>query len=340
MLPPQAARQLFVATVAPAMDYAFVVWAHARGERELKEFNRAQKIGARAITGAFQTVARAVAEAEANIQTVHERHALAGMKLYINMHTLPKKHPLATLKVSVSRRYISPMKRLALALGGSGIGRMETIEAYTAPPWHARVSLVCEVERKMAIAAANSAEDITITTSASDKGGMVGMGGIVSHRAAGQANRVVARYSVTLGSRDDQNPYMAELGVIAMALRCMPDGLRDRRLTILSSGQSALKAIARPRQQSGQCAIRGHLQPHPTAGKRQQQCSNDLGTVPGRRVPLGTQGEETGAESNRSRTYGRDAAIPSSIDADKAGESTATTAPGATGQSGRLLQEG
>jgi hypothetical protein len=108
----------------------------------------------------------------------------------------------------------------------------------------------------VAVTAANSAEDITITTSSSDKGGMVGMGGIISHRATGQANRVVARYSVTLGPRDDQNPYTAELGAIAMALRCMPDGLQNRILTILSSGQSALKAIARPRQQSGQCAIR------------------------------------------------------------------------------------
>ena len=41
-----------------------------------------------------------------------------------------------------------------------------------------------------------------------------------------------------------------------MALRCMPDGLRCRELTVLSSSQSSLKAIARPRQQSGQGTIR------------------------------------------------------------------------------------
>ncbi|RKK31995.1 hypothetical protein BFJ69_g18777, partial [Fusarium oxysporum] len=85
MLSPRTARQLFTATVAPAMDYASVMWSHARNERALSWFNRAQKIGARAITGAFRTVATAVMEAEANIQTVCERHAQAGMRMYINI---------------------------------------------------------------------------------------------------------------------------------------------------------------------------------------------------------------------------------------------------------------
>lgn len=34
MLPPQTARQLFTATVAPAMDYASTVWAHACGVKQ------------------------------------------------------------------------------------------------------------------------------------------------------------------------------------------------------------------------------------------------------------------------------------------------------------------
>ncbi|KAJ3455686.1 hypothetical protein MRS44_017168 [Fusarium solani] len=238
------------------MDYASVVWSHARGERELTWLNRAQKVGAQAITGAFRTVSTAVAEAEASIQTVCERHAQAGTRLYINVRTLPKTHPLATLKVSVSRRYISPMKRLALAHAESGIERMETIQAYAVPPWHGRVLLECETDREAAVAAADSADDIVIATSASDRGGLVGMGGVICHKSPGRADKVVARYSVTLGSRDDQNPYTAELEAIAMALRCMPDGLQCQELTVLSSSQSSLKAITRPRQQSGQGTIR------------------------------------------------------------------------------------
>jgi hypothetical protein len=41
-----------------------------------------------------------------------------------------------------------------------------------------------------------------------------------------------------------------------MALRCMPDDLQRRDLTILLSSQSSLKATTRPRQQSGQVTVR------------------------------------------------------------------------------------
>jgi ribosomal protein S11 len=135
---------------------------------------------------------------------------------------------------------MSPLKKLVLAHEESGMRRMETIQVYAVPPWHDCVPVVCEADREAAIAAANSANDIVIATSASDRGDLVGMG--------------VA--SITLGSRDDQNPYAAELEAIAMALRCMPDGLQCRELTVVSGSQSSLKATAHPRQQSGQTTIR------------------------------------------------------------------------------------
>jgi hypothetical protein len=52
------------------------------------------------------------------------------------------------------------------------------------------------------------------------------MGGVVRNTVSGGANDdVIAKYSVTLGPRDEQNAYTAELEAIAMVLRCMPDGL-------------------------------------------------------------------------------------------------------------------
>nr|CEG03946.1 unnamed protein product [Fusarium acuminatum CS5907] len=76
------------------MDYASNVCSYRRGVRETKWLNKAQKVGAQAITGAFKTVSVAVAEAEAGITPVGERHSQAGTRLYINMQTLPKTHPL------------------------------------------------------------------------------------------------------------------------------------------------------------------------------------------------------------------------------------------------------
>ncbi|KAL6405411.1 hypothetical protein AUP68_11165 [Ilyonectria robusta] len=152
--------------------------------------------------------------------TIGERHARACTRLYINLHTFPKTHPLAGLKTSSSRRYMSPMKKLALAHEGNTVERMETIQAYTLPPWHSRLPIGYDRDRDMAMETASRMEGILVATSASEKAGRVGMGGIVRDTLGNRPGQVVARYSITIGSRDDQNVYTAELEAIAMALRC------------------------------------------------------------------------------------------------------------------------
>ena len=93
--------------------------------------------------------------------------------------------------------------RLALTHEGSGSERFETIQAYTVPPWQIGVWTVCEADRYAAIAAAKIANDSVIATSASDREWLVGIGGIVAHRSPDRIDEIVARYLVTLGSRDD-----------------------------------------------------------------------------------------------------------------------------------------
>jgi hypothetical protein len=68
-----AARRLFTATVAPVMDYASNIWVHA-ATASTKAFNTIQKISAKAVTGAFRSVAREVAEAEARLYPAKQRH--------------------------------------------------------------------------------------------------------------------------------------------------------------------------------------------------------------------------------------------------------------------------
>jgi hypothetical protein len=75
MVSPSTARQLYGSTVAPVVDYASNIWMHACGSAAMASLNRVQRVGAQAITGAFRTVAVAVAETEASIRTVRERHA-------------------------------------------------------------------------------------------------------------------------------------------------------------------------------------------------------------------------------------------------------------------------
>jgi hypothetical protein len=231
MLTPRTARQLFVATVAPTMDYASNVWFHRRGWRETRWLNEAQKMGAQAITGAFKTVS--VTVAEAGILPISERHAQAGTRLYVNMQTLPKTHPLATFRVRETRSYLSPLTKLALAHNGA-VERMETIEPYTLSPWHRHTAMEYDSDKEAAVdvdigdelTETSNMRQVLIATSASARNGLVGMGGVVGNTAGGGAtDDVMAKYSVTLGPRDEQNAYTAELEAIAMVLRCMPDGL-------------------------------------------------------------------------------------------------------------------
>ena len=256
MLSPRTARQLFVATVAPVMDYAANVWMHACGEKALSWLNRAQKTGALAITGAFRTVATAVAEAEASIPSIRQRHAQGAAKLWINLHTLPRTHPLSSMKTGRTMRFVSPLQKIARAMDEIQVDRMETIHEYAVPPWEPRLQVTLEPDRKKAAGMANRVTGIVIATSSSVKKGIVGMGGSTQDTLFNRASETGTHYAVALGTREEQNPYTAELAAIAMALKNTPPSISHRHVTVISRNLSALAAIKQPRQQSGQDIIR------------------------------------------------------------------------------------
>ena len=72
-LSPSTARQLFIATVAPVIDYASSTWMHTLGPSTTKVIRQIQKLGGQAITGAFNSVAEAIVEAEAYISPLKAR---------------------------------------------------------------------------------------------------------------------------------------------------------------------------------------------------------------------------------------------------------------------------
>jgi hypothetical protein len=256
MLSPSTARQLFNATVAPVMDYASNVWMHTAKEAAIGVLNRAQRIGAQAITGAFHTVSVAIAEAEAYIRPIQQRQRERAIKLSVRIQCLSDTHPLRKVRTKPCRRFLSPLQWIGLLY--RLLHKIETIQPFAVSPWQKRISALVVQDHQEAAKAARTAQGILVATCSSAKRGIVGIGGaICDTTTTGLANTApTATFSTMLGSRDTLNTYFAELVAISAALRNLATlSIRNRVIVILSSNLSALQAISKPRQQSGQFYI-------------------------------------------------------------------------------------
>ena len=158
------------------MDYASNVWMHVCGEKTLANMNRAQKIGAQAITGCFRTVATAIGEAESSIRTIHERHAEKAVQFWANITTLHRNHPLSRVAIGRERkRFTSPLQKIKRTFKDISIGRMKTIQPYTIPPWEPRI-MMKELNKDLLTESGHFRFQIAIATTSSARNNRVGIG--------------------------------------------------------------------------------------------------------------------------------------------------------------------
>jgi hypothetical protein len=255
MVSPSTARQLFGSTVAPVVDYASNIWMHACGTAGMASLNRVRRVGAQAIIGSFRTVAVAVAETEASIRTVRERHADRATKLWVGLHTLPKTNPLSRLSTRVFRKFTSPLQKIAQAHEDVPIDDMEMIQEYAISPWEQRIPAIIDLHSKRAVEMANRTNGICIATSSSVRKDIVGMGGAIYDTCGRMPNGQLVTFTATLGPRSEQNPYVAELEAMAMAIQGIPPYLLQRQITIITSNQAAIQVVNQPKQQSGHASV-------------------------------------------------------------------------------------
>ncbi|KAG7145205.1 RNA-directed DNA polymerase mobile element jockey like protein [Verticillium longisporum] len=235
-LAPSVARQLYTSTVAPVMDYASCIWMNACGETLVKPLDRVQNVGAQAIVGTFR------------------------------MHTLPRNHPLVHFMTRSTRRFTSPLQRIAAAHEGIPVDNSEIIKPFVLGPWKKRINLLQEKDVTTALSEGAPQDPTVITTSTSTRSDTVGIGITTRTPRAIWAAEGVFTERARLGPRDMQNPFTAELAAMHKGLDAhdrMLDAVNrivretSRRLVfgnivILTRNKAATQAITKPRGQSGQ----------------------------------------------------------------------------------------
>ena len=249
MTSPSTARRLFGATVAPMVDCASNIWSHACGSAALAALNRVQKMGAQAVTGMFRTVATVIGEAEASIPTVLMRHKRKAAAFWVSLRTLVPTHPLARLRTGRWKRFVSPLQKIAWDFHETRTAAMECIQPYTIAPWETRMRAQME-DGEMPIP-----EGVQIALTASARHGMVGFGSAISDTTMEVPEEAISS-STTLGPVTEQSVYTAELAAVAVAVTCPPVYLHHKTITILTSNQAVLLAIANPHQQSGRDSLK------------------------------------------------------------------------------------
>jgi hypothetical protein len=254
-LSPNTARRLFETTVVPTVDYASSVWMHTCGT-DRPALNRIQRIGAQAVTGCFKTVATNIAEAEASLRTVRERHAIKATGLWVNFCTLPETNPLTKISTKSWTRFISPMQKIASMHQNVATDRLEHIESHALEPWIPRLPASIDADMGRALSRARQTVGIRVTASSSARNNIVGYGGAIQDTNQTLNNGRCMTYSTTHGPRSEQNPYTASLVAILEGLLRLSPAPREQVIHILSSDQGALQAISKPRHQSGQTTIK------------------------------------------------------------------------------------
>jgi hypothetical protein len=212
--------KLFNAIVAPVVDYASSVWMHARRASAERVLMRVQRIGGQAVVGCFRTVGTAVAELEANLPTIAERHTRKALRMWIDLHSMPETHPLALLiRRRGYKRFASLMQRIAESAHGAPVEELEATRPYVSAPWDARLDIVESVDDGIQAAAqAQETQGIRVATSASARNQLVGIGGAIEGIDWIRSDNERHDYDRTVGTNTQLDAYTAALASIEVGL--------------------------------------------------------------------------------------------------------------------------
>lgn len=131
------ARQLFLFTVCPIVDYASAIWSHKISIRTLGLAQQINRIGACTIIAGFCSILRQAAEVEAAIWPVEQRWERQRRRFWVDLHTLPPTHPLwRIIRASQKRprRFPSPLFELSIKARDLELDELECIDCFCRAP--------------------------------------------------------------------------------------------------------------------------------------------------------------------------------------------------------------
>jgi ribonuclease HI len=129
---------------------------------------------------------------------------------------------------------------------------LETINPFTLAPWEARVQIDNEASPETSAMPGGSMQ---IAFSSSSRNELVGFGVAIEKQPPRYRKVRLKVFSVTVAARTEQNPFSAELAAMAHTLKTLV-GLKDFRITLITTNKAAALTLKSPRQQSGQEFVR------------------------------------------------------------------------------------
>ncbi|KAI3190994.1 hypothetical protein CBS147311_9631 [Penicillium roqueforti] len=154
-----------------------------------------------------------------------------------------------TDRIRKFRRYHrSPLYHVADALKHVDLETLEIINPFTLAPYDERVQINVNRQDEPQTEAGGLMQ---IAVSSSARNELVGFGVAIEKQPPRNRKLKFKTFSVTLGARAEQNPFSTELAAIAHMLKIVV-GIKDYKITLLTSNKAAAFTLRNPRRQSGQ----------------------------------------------------------------------------------------
>ncbi len=284
-------RQLFQAVIATRTDYGAVIWHRPKQDStaattpQARNLTTIQRLAMKAITGCYRTTPTAAMEIESDLQPAWIRLQTKVLLSVTRMQSLSLLHPIhewisKALRTRTSvLRHRSNLEHIFQHFPLL-TGKIETIEPFIRPPWWTpRIQIQIGTNKENAkqqhdCATMRTPDTVSIYTDGSGIEGKIGA-------AAHNEDLTGGKSSQYLGNENQFNVYAAELAAMNLALGLAGNTTEHTIWQIYSDSQAAIRAIHKPRRQSGQAIIKEFLDTSEQAMEENPQLQIKVMWIPG-----------------------------------------------------------